>query len=109
MHISLTLNIHISITLNIHISLTLNIHISITLNMHISITLNIHISLALNSYLTHSKYSHFTPTGRAESALNAKIAQYDEDMNARQKSLDELKSCYSSEAAEYAILKGTYV
>jgi predicted nucleic acid-binding Zn-ribbon protein len=43
--------------------------------------------------------------GRAESALNAKIAQYDEDMGARQKNLQELKELYSVEAKEYSVLK----
>ena len=42
---------------------------------------------------------------RMENALNAKIAQYDEDMAARQKILDELNKSYSKEAAEYAALK----
>ncbi len=42
---------------------------------------------------------------RMESALNAKIAQYDEDMDARQKTLDELNQAFTKEAAEYALLK----
>ena len=46
-------------------------------------------------------------TGRAESTLNAKISQYDEDMNSRHKALVELKVSYAAESAEYAILKGT--
>jgi hypothetical protein len=44
--------------------------------------------------------------GRAESTLNAKISQYDEDMSGRHVALDELKKHYSSEAAEYDVLKG---
>lgn len=46
------------------------------------------------------------PSGRAESALNAKIAQYDEDMNARHSTLEELKAAYAAESAEYSMLKG---
>lgn len=42
---------------------------------------------------------------RMETALNAKIAQYDEDMEVRQKTLDELNQAYAKEAAEYAALK----
>lgn len=42
---------------------------------------------------------------RMENALNAKIAQYDEDMDARQKVLDDLNKSYAKEAAEYAALK----
>jgi hypothetical protein len=43
--------------------------------------------------------------GRMENALNAKITQYDEDMEVRQKTMDELNSSYRTEAAEYAALK----
>jgi hypothetical protein len=44
--------------------------------------------------------------GRAESTLNTMIAQYDEDMNNRHKSFDELKVSYELESAEYTVLKG---
>ena len=43
--------------------------------------------------------------GRAESSLNAKIFQYDEDMHSRQKALNELNEQYTVESAEYAVLK----
>jgi len=42
---------------------------------------------------------------RMESALNNKIAQYDEDMSSRQKVLDELLSEYNVEYKEYLLLK----
>lgn len=42
---------------------------------------------------------------KAESALNAKIAQYDEDMKARQATHEEIKIAFKRESKEYAILK----
>jgi len=42
---------------------------------------------------------------RAEATLNAKIAQYDEDMIARQKVLSEMNASFSAESEEYARLK----
>lgn len=42
---------------------------------------------------------------RAEQALNAKIAQYDEDMAARAAQLKELTEAFENESAEYAKLK----
>jgi hypothetical protein len=42
---------------------------------------------------------------RMETALNTKIAQYDEDMSSRQKVLDELQSSYNTEYEEYLLLK----
>ena len=46
--------------------------------------------------------------GRAESALNGKIAQYDEDMGARLKTMDDLKSSYDIESKEYGVLKAYF-
>jgi TolA-binding protein len=43
--------------------------------------------------------------GRNEATLNAKIAQYDEDMAARHKTLDELQKTFKEESDEYAALK----
>jgi len=42
---------------------------------------------------------------RAESALAAKIQQYDEDMTERHKALEELNACFIKESQEYALLK----
>merc|ERR1711968_194184 len=42
---------------------------------------------------------------RSENALNAKIAQYDEDMTSRKAILDELQSNFDKEHAEYMELK----
>lgn len=42
---------------------------------------------------------------RMEAALNAKIAQYDEDMDSRNKTLTELNQLYSKESLEYGALK----
>eukprot|EP01033_Poteriospumella_lacustris_P004924 gene4924-3523_t len=42
---------------------------------------------------------------RIESALNSKIAQYDEDMDSRQKALNELQGQFTEESARYAALK----
>ena len=42
---------------------------------------------------------------RTEAALNAKIAQYDEDMSARLKMLTDLRASHAAESAEYATLK----
>lgn len=42
---------------------------------------------------------------RAEHGLNAKIAQYDEDMQARSKTMAELDETLANESAEYAKLK----
>lgn len=42
---------------------------------------------------------------RVESALNAKIAQYDEDMEQRTKALKELKESFAKESKEYAALR----
>lgn len=42
---------------------------------------------------------------RAESALNAKITQYDEDMSARHKILQEMQLDFKRDSDEYAILK----
>lgn len=42
---------------------------------------------------------------RMENTLNAKIAQYDEDMLARTNALAELNAKYAEEAKEYAKLK----
>lgn len=42
---------------------------------------------------------------RMEAALNAKIAQYDEDMEARSKTLKELTDAFERESAEYSALK----
>jgi hypothetical protein len=47
--------------------------------------------------------------GRAESTLNTMIAQYDEDMNNKHKSLNELKASYELESAEYTVLKGKII
>ena len=46
--------------------------------------------------------------GQAESALNGKIAQYDEDMGARLKTMDDLKSSYDIESKEYGVLKAYF-
>jgi len=42
---------------------------------------------------------------RMETALNSKIAQYDEDMSARQQVLDELQTSYAQEHTEFLLLK----
>jgi uncharacterized coiled-coil protein SlyX len=42
---------------------------------------------------------------RMETSLNGKIAQYDEDMQSRQKILDELNTNLTKENREYALLK----
>lgn len=42
---------------------------------------------------------------RSEATLNAKIAQFDEDMAARHRMLGEMRSDYAKESAEYAALK----
>jgi predicted nuclease with TOPRIM domain len=42
---------------------------------------------------------------RMESALNAKIAQYDEDMDSRQKIFEELNRSFAKESGDYALLK----
>lgn len=42
---------------------------------------------------------------RIESALNAKIAQYDEDMQSRTAQLNELNAEFEKESREYALLK----
>mmetsp|Transcript_21985 Transcript_21985/g.36827 ORF Transcript_21985/g.36827 Transcript_21985/m.36827 type:complete len:371 (+) Transcript_21985:73-1185(+) len=42
---------------------------------------------------------------RMESALNSKIAQYDEDMKSRHEQLDELNQAFTKESEEYAVLK----
>ena len=42
---------------------------------------------------------------RSEAALNAKIAQYDEDMTSRQKVLTETRAAFAAESAELARLK----
>lgn len=42
---------------------------------------------------------------RTESALAAKIQQYDEDMSERQRTLEELNTLFMKESQEYAILK----
>lgn len=42
---------------------------------------------------------------RIESALNSKISQYDEDMESRQKTLNELQSQFGEESSRYASLK----
>jgi hypothetical protein len=47
--------------------------------------------------------------GRAESTLNTLIAQYDEDMNNKHKSLNELIASYELESAEYTVLKGNNI
>ena len=65
------------------------------------------LSLLHDLYLSRS-INIFLP-GRAESALNLKISQFDEDMSSRQATLDELKKSYAQESAEFALLKGTYV
>lgn len=49
----------------------------------------------------------FCITGRAESTLNLKIIQYDEDMYARHTALEILKTSYATEFAECAVLEGT--
>lgn len=51
----------------------------------------------------------FHVTGRAESSLNLKITQYDEDMYARHTTLEILKTSYATEFAECAVLEGLYV
>lgn len=43
--------------------------------------------------------------GRTESALNAKIAQYDEDMGLRLKEFESLEELYTKESEEYRLLK----
>ena len=65
------------------------------------------LSLLYDLYLSRS-INIFLP-GRAESALNLKISQFDEDMSSRQTTLDELKKSYAQESSEFALLKGTYV
>ena len=65
------------------------------------------LSLLYDLYLSRS-INNFLP-GRAESALNFKISQFDEDMSSRQTTLDELKKSYAQESSEFALLKGTYV
>jgi hypothetical protein len=45
---------------------------------------------------------------RSENALNAKIAQYDEDMSARKVIHDELKGNFDAEYAEFVELKGHF-
>lgn len=42
---------------------------------------------------------------RSEHALNAKIAQYDEDMSSRKSVYDSLNKKYEEEMAEYKVLK----
>ena len=42
---------------------------------------------------------------RAETALNAKIAQYDEYMSVHQKELEELTALFNQESSDYAVLK----
>lgn len=37
------------------------------------------------------------------------IAQYDEDMNNKHKSLNKLKASYELESAEYTVLKGNMI
>ena len=66
-------------------------------------------SLSLLHYLCLSRSINIFLPGRAESALNLKISQFDEDMSSRQTTLDELKKSYAQESSEFALLKGTYV
>ena len=77
-----------------------------------SIFLSLSLSLSLSVSLSNSLCLFFSPSlsllGRAESSLNAKISQFDEDMNSRQTSLEELKISYAQESDEFALLKGTY-
>lgn len=42
---------------------------------------------------------------RLENSLNAKIAQYDDDMKLKSQSLEELSTTFDKEASEYALLK----
>lgn len=49
----------------------------------------------------------FDNVGRAESSLNLKITQYDEDMYSRHTALEALKASYAAESAECAVLEGT--
>lgn len=42
---------------------------------------------------------------RSESALNSKIAQYDEDMSSRQRAYEDIAAAFAKESADYAVLK----
>eukprot|EP01041_Mallomonas_annulata_P006202 gene6202-12568_t len=43
--------------------------------------------------------------GRVETALSAKIAQYDEDMDARRKNLEDLQRSFDEETLQFGVLK----